>query len=354
MGIEIAGWLGQALIVAPFLLLLLVVVLFLHRRGDEREPAFPGDVGRDGQPAGLDRRRHGSGEAEARDAAPPAPAHPVAAAAPVPFHVAPPAPATDVGGPPPSLAPRSMPDAAPPPQRPVPQPATPPPATPPPPTAPSLRPPATPPPAPSVAAPRPPLLPTMRPMPLGGAATAAPATQVPPVASPPPAAPPRQPPPKVPTEAPGMVPPAALASANVTTTQPAPAAPAKPPPRVPTVEEIDAALERAVAADKQADIALLSLYRARRRKAAGAADTGDDLRRAVKLAAGLGLKELHAEARLDLGEEARAAGDLTTACEHWQLARAMFEEATLQPKAEAVAARMKRFGCPTDWVLNDF
>lgn len=329
MGIEIAGWLGQALIVAPFLLLLLVVVLFLHRRGDEREPAFPGDVGRDGQPAGLDRRRHGSGEAEARDAAPPAPAHPVAAAAPVPFHVAPPAPATDVGGPPPSPAPRSMPDAAPPT-------------------------PATPPPAPSEAAPRPPLLPTMRPMPLGGAATAAPATQVPPTAPQPPAAPPRQPPPKVPTEAPGMVPPAALASANVTTTQPAPAAPAKPPPRVPTVEEIDAALERAVAADKQADIALLSLYRARRRKAAGAADTGDDLRRAVKLAAGLGLKELHAEARLDLGEEARAAGDLTTACEHWQLARAMFEEATLQPKAEAVAARMKRFGCPTDWVLNDF
>ena len=52
--------------------------------------------------------------------------------------------------------------------------------------------------------------------------------------------------------------------------------------------------------------------------------------------------------------EARAAGDLTTACEHWQIARSLFEEGSQKAKAENVEARMKRFGCPTDWVLNDF
>ena len=61
-----------------------------------------------------------------------------------------------------------------------------------------------------------------------------------------------------------------------------------------------------------------------------------------------------AMARLELGDLARACGDLTTACEHWQMARALFTD--LKRPAETVAAekRMESAGCPTDWVLNQF
>ena len=63
---------------------------------------------------------------------------------------------------------------------------------------------------------------------------------------------------------------------------------------------------------------------------------------------------MHAEARLELAEIARASGDLTTACEHWQIARGLFSDlkhAKGRGKAETL---MREHGCPTDWVLNDF
>lgn len=61
-----------------------------------------------------------------------------------------------------------------------------------------------------------------------------------------------------------------------------------------------------------------------------------------------------AEARLELAELARAAGDLTTACEHWQIARGLFHKMSEQAKLGDTERLMQQHGCPTDWVLNDF
>ena len=238
MGIEIPGWAGQLVIALPYVLLALVALAFLRRRGEPSRARLPGDIGRDGVPAARQPGWDGAaGDGPAR--------------APV---VPPPLPV---------------------------------------------------PPQPQ------------------GVQTAAAAR---PEAATPPAVP---------------APPAAVE--------------AKPQPaREPSLAEIEASLERAEVAGRDNDVALLSLYLARRRKAAGQADYVEGIRRCIRLAAQLGLKELHGEARLDLGDEARAAGDLTTACEHWQIARALFEEAKLAAKRDSAEARMKRFGCPTDWVLNDF
>lgn len=61
-----------------------------------------------------------------------------------------------------------------------------------------------------------------------------------------------------------------------------------------------------------------------------------------------------AEARLELAELARASGDLTTACEHWQIARGLFHKMSEQAKLGDTERLMQQHGCPTDWVLNDF
>lgn len=78
------------------------------------------------------------------------------------------------------------------------------------------------------------------------------------------------------------------------------------------------------------------------------------LRRSIRGAATADQDEVHARARVGLGDLAHADGDLTTACEHWQIARALFVELKQHGGHEAVEARMLRNGCPTDWVLTDF
>ncbi|MGL4395961.1 MAG: hypothetical protein ACRCS9_05425 [Hyphomicrobium sp.] len=79
---------------------------------------------------------------------------------------------------------------------------------------------------------------------------------------------------------------------------------------------------------------------------------------AFRSAAGLAAKHrldgIHAEARLELAEAAFVAGDLTTACEHWQIARMAFLDGGAKPAADGVDRRMRSHGCPTDWVLTDF
>ena len=65
-------------------------------------------------------------------------------------------------------------------------------------------------------------------------------------------------------------------------------------------------------------------------------------------------KGVHAQSRLALGDLAHASGDPTTACEHWQIARALFHELKQPRDHEAAETRMLRNGCPTDWVLTDF
>jgi hypothetical protein len=78
------------------------------------------------------------------------------------------------------------------------------------------------------------------------------------------------------------------------------------------------------------------------------------LRKSIRGAAGAELKETHARARLALGDLAHESGDLTTACEHWQIARALFHELKQSREHDAAEQRMLRNGCPTDWVLTDF
>lgn len=85
-----------------------------------------------------------------------------------------------------------------------------------------------------------------------------------------------------------------------------------------------------------------------------AADASEHLRTSVRIAAKGRHAALHAEARLELAELAREAGDLTTACEHWQLARALFHDLQEATRVGDTERLMRRHGCPTDWVLNDF
>lgn len=62
----------------------------------------------------------------------------------------------------------------------------------------------------------------------------------------------------------------------------------------------------------------------------------------------------HATARLELAEAAFRSGDLTSACEQWQLARtAYLEDGQLELHAR-IEERMRANGCPTDWVLTGF
>jgi tetratricopeptide (TPR) repeat protein len=83
-------------------------------------------------------------------------------------------------------------------------------------------------------------------------------------------------------------------------------------------------------------------------------DAEELLRKSIRGAAGAQLKDTHAKARLALGDLAHRSGDLTTACEHWQIARALFHELKQRRDHEAAEGRMLRNGCPTDWVLTDF
>jgi hypothetical protein len=78
------------------------------------------------------------------------------------------------------------------------------------------------------------------------------------------------------------------------------------------------------------------------------------LRSAAGLAVQHGPRSVHAEARLELAEAAYKAGDLTGACEQWQMARtALLDDGQKEAHAR-VDKRMRDNGCPTDWVLTDF
>ena len=97
------------------------------------------------------------------------------------------------------------------------------------------------------------------------------------------------------------------------------------------------------------------LARAHEHIAAGAPEeAATQLRLCVRLASKLKQRETEASARLELGDLARASGDLTTACEHWQLARALFTDLKRNAEMAAAERRMEQAGCPTDWVLTQF
>ncbi|MET0408008.1 MAG: hypothetical protein ABW006_06530 [Hyphomicrobium sp.] len=79
---------------------------------------------------------------------------------------------------------------------------------------------------------------------------------------------------------------------------------------------------------------------------------------ALRSAAGCGAlhgpHSAHAAARLALAEAAHEAGDLSTACEQWQMARTAFLDGGDEQQHARVERRMRENGCPTDWVLTDF
>lgn len=123
----------------------------------------------------------------------------------------------------------------------------------------------------------------------------------------------------------------------------------------PGLEDVLRALADAKAERNERRVTALQIALARHHGAAGRADeAGDLLRTAIHAAVRLGLPEEHAAARLELGDLARASGDLTTACEHWQIARGLYFDAGRSGDLALVEKRMSASGCPTDWVLNDF
>ena len=129
--------------------------------------------------------------------------------------------------------------------------------------------------------------------------------------------------------------------------------PRRPPKR--GLQTVVAAINKAQAKGQHQDLAALYLERASCELFAGdKAAAAEHLRKAIMKALEHDLKAVHAAARLELGDLSKADGDLTTACEHWQMARGLFHELDQKNNIENTDARMKRNGCPTDWVLTDF
>ena len=120
-------------------------------------------------------------------------------------------------------------------------------------------------------------------------------------------------------------------------------------------EALQAQIDQVMKVQPNNTLAPLFLEMARHHKAAGdEAAYLAALRSAAGLGAQHGPRAAHAEARLQLAEAAHKAGDLTGACEQWQMARdALYDDGQKEAHAR-VEQRMRDNGCPTDWVLTDF
>jgi hypothetical protein len=136
---------------------------------------------------------------------------------------------------------------------------------------------------------------------------------------------------------------------------PTPAAPVRPAPSRESLATLEARISEAERRGDEQALGRLHLEVALREREAGAPDrAAEALRRAIRIAARERQNDVHAAARLELGDLAEQMGDLTTACEHWQLARDLFHGLGRRGEVEAADKRMRTRGCPTDWVLNDF
>lgn len=146
-----------------------------------------------------------------------------------------------------------------------------------------------------------------------------------------------------------------ISEEEVAISEEAVAASSELPPERPAAIDWNARIQAAEAADDKAALAGLYLSLAKEEIGNGrTSKAADHLRTSVRLAAKPQIPAIIAEARLELAELARAAGDLTTACEHWQIARSLFHELSKKSELEVTEGHMQRHGCPTDWVLNDF
>lgn len=105
------------------------------------------------------------------------------------------------------------------------------------------------------------------------------------------------------------------------------------------------------------NVALADLYLAQAR---AFQKLGDEKARMTALTAAAGYAALHgpeathAVARMQLADAARNTGDLTSACEHWHLAREAFQASGQTEEHARVEKLMRENGCPTDWVLTEF
>lgn len=118
---------------------------------------------------------------------------------------------------------------------------------------------------------------------------------------------------------------------------------------------LEGRLSKAMRQGKDAELPMLHLALADRSLVNHEqADAEEFLRKAILGATAADQKTIHARARVTLGDLAHGSGDLTTACEHWQIARGIFLELSRSADQEAVERRMQRNGCPTDWVLTEF
>jgi hypothetical protein len=119
--------------------------------------------------------------------------------------------------------------------------------------------------------------------------------------------------------------------------------------------EVERKLRQAEERSAKDELPGLYLMLAHCRMTDGAKSQAEDLlRKSLRVSAGARFKDVQAKARVALGDLAFESGDRSTACEHWQIARALFHELKQTGEHAAVEGRMLKNGCPTDWVLTDF
>lgn len=199
-------------------------------------------------------------------------------------------------------------------------------------------------------------------MPPPAAPARAPAVFFPPLVSPsktppPPATKPAPKPAPVSTPAPA---PPSDRRIPVTEALPVPPLPELPRPPFPKAPPSAAAVEKSLAeaeaAGKTEAIPELkvALGLARFREGANSAQAANDVRGGLIMAMQAGQKLAQARARVALGDLCKAGDDLTTACEHWQIARDLFHKEQKPDERKEAEARIRANGCPTDWVLNEF
>ncbi len=117
---------------------------------------------------------------------------------------------------------------------------------------------------------------------------------------------------------------------------------------VATVDAAKSARDDPLLSRSSVALARLLLTRSARPQAASL------LQSAVMAARRAKLPVVHAEARIELAELALAEGDLTSACEHWQMAKLMFHETGRRSDLDRMADLMRIHRCPTDWILTNF
>jgi hypothetical protein len=120
-------------------------------------------------------------------------------------------------------------------------------------------------------------------------------------------------------------------------------------------DNLSAAIEAAKSARDDSQISRNSVELARLLLARSARPQASVLlQSAVMSARRAKLPVVHAEARVQLAELALADGDLTSACEHWQMAKLMFHEMGRRADQERMADLMRTHRCPSDWILTNF